>query len=294
MSRPPLDAGLEEFLSSLAAEHGRSRNTVSAYRRDLRQYLDYLDGAEPDASLIDAWVSHLSDSGFARSTIARKTAAVRGFHRFLVAEGMRETDPLATIEPPRRTDSVPRALDVDDVFRLLEAPDPSSVAGRRDRALLEFLYGTGTRVSETVGLDLADLDLEAGTTRVLGKGARERQVPLGRGARDAIRSWLPDRWELAGTRTDAVFVNLRGRRLTRQGVFDIVRKAAVRAGLEAGDVSPHVLRHSAATHMLERGADLRTVQEILGHANVSTTQVYTRVSPQHLFEIYVQSHPRSR
>jgi integrase/recombinase XerD len=294
VSRPPLDACLEEFLSSLAAEHGRSRNTVSAYRRDLRQYLGYLEGREPDPSLIDQWVAHLADSGFARSTIARKTAAVRGFHRFMVAEGMRDADPLATIDPPRRADSVPKALDVDDVFRLLEAPDPSSAAGRRDRALLEFLYGTGARVSEAVGLDLADLDLEAGTARVLGKGARERQVPIGRGARDAIRSWLADRWELAGTRTDAVFVNLRGRRLTRQGVFDIVRKAAVRAGLESGDVSPHVLRHSAATHMLERGADLRTVQEMLGHANVSTTQVYTRVSPQHLFEIYVQSHPRSR
>ncbi len=212
----------------------------------------------------------------------------------MVAEGMRSADPLSTLDPPRRADSVPKALDVDDVFRLLEAPDPTTAAGRRDRALLEFLYGTGTRVSEAVGLDLADLDLEAGTVRVLGKGARERQVPLGRGARDALRPWLADRWELAGTRTDAVFVNLRGRRITRQGVFDIVKKAAMRAGLESSEVSPHVLRHSAATHMLERGADLRTVQEILGHANVSTTQVYTRVSPQHLLEIYVQSHPRSR
>lgn len=292
----PLADALEEHLSALSAERGFSRNTVAAYRRDLRQYLVFLDGRPPDPDVVEAWVAELHGRGLAPTTVARKVAALRGFHRFLVVEGIRSDDPTARLDAPPRPDAVPKALDVHEVIRLVEAPDRTTPAGRRDAALLEFLYATGSRVTEAVGLDLGDLDLDETHATVLltGKGDRQRIVPLGGAALRAIGAWLPDRLHLAGTGTDAVFVNLRGRRLTRQGVFGVVRNAARRAGLDVSRVSPHVLRHSAATHMLEGGADLRTVQEILGHANVSTTQVYTRVSPQHLVEIHRQAHPRSR
>lgn len=292
----PLGDAVDEHLAALSAERGFARNTVAAYRRDLRQYLAFLDGREPDADLVEAWVADLHGRGLVQTTVARKVAALRGLHRFLVAEGIRSTDPTARLDAPPRPDAVPKALEVDEAIRLVEAPDRSTPAGRRDAALLEFLYGTGARVAEAVGLDLGDLDLEDehATVRLTGKGDRQRIVPVGRAAVRAIRAWLPDRLHLAGTATDAVFVSLRGRRLTRQGMFGIVRSAARRAGLDPARVSPHVLRHSAATHMLEGGADLRTVQEILGHANVSTTQVYTRVSPQHLVEVHLQAHPRSR
>jgi integrase/recombinase XerD len=185
---------------------------------------------------------------------------------------------------------------VDEAIALVEAPDRTTVKGRRDAAILEFLYGTGARVTEAVGLDLEALDLVEHTARLTGKGGRQRLVPLGSAARSAIEAWLPDRLNLRrpGRDDGAVFLNIRGRRLTRQAVFDIVRTAAGRAGIPVERVSPHVLRHSAATHMVEGGADLRTVQEMLGHATISTTQVYTRVSPQHLLEVFVSAHPRSR
>ena len=185
---------------------------------------------------------------------------------------------------------------VDDVVAIIESPPLGTVGGRRDRALLEFLYGTGARVTEAVGLDLLALDLDDRVVVVTGKGAKQRLVPLGSKAIEAIRSWLPDRLTLVrdpGGR-DPVFLNLRGGRLSRQGAFNIVKKHAAAAGIDPTKVSPHVLRHSAATHMLEGGADLRTVQEILGHATISTTQVYTRVSDAHVMEIYVEAHPRSR
>jgi integrase/recombinase XerD len=178
----------------------------------------------------------------------------------------------------------------------METPDLSTVKGRRDSALLEFLYGTGARVSEAVGLDLGLLDLEDRVVIVTGKGSKQRLVPLGGKAVTAIARWLPDRIELfnRNQRGDPLFLNMRGRRLSRQGMFEVVRHNARRAGISPEKVSPHVLRHSAATHMVEAGADLRTVQEILGHATISTTQIYTRVSPAHLVEVYVQAHPRSR
>jgi integrase/recombinase XerD len=182
---------------------------------------------------------------------------------------------------------------MDACMRLVEAPDVSTPGGARDRALLEFLYGTGARASEAVSLDLGDLDLEDGSAVVTGKGDKQRMVPLGRFAVESLRRWLSVRLDL-GPRDDAVFLNLRGRRLTRQTVFDVVRKAALGAGLDGSEVSPHVLRHSAATHMIEAGADIRSVQELLGHANVTTTQVYTRVTPRHLREIYIEAHPRSQ
>ncbi len=244
---------------------------------------------------MESFVTQLHAWGLAPASVARKVAAVRGLHRFLVAEGMAGEDPTRLLDSARRPAALPKALDVDDVVRLLEAPDPTTRLGRRDRALLEFLYGTAVRVAEAVALDLSDLDLEERISLVTGKGRKQRLVPLGSKAVEAIRAYLPDRLALrrAGKDDGALFLNARGRRLTRQGVWTIVRQAARRAGIPSGRVSPHVLRHSAATHMVEGGADLRTVQELLGHASISTTQVYTRVSAAHLAEVYIQSHPRS-
>lgn len=286
-----LERDVEEFLAALAVERGFSPATVSAYRRDLAQYVSYLDGREPSAVEVDGFVSSLD--GRAASTVARKVAAVRGFHRFLVTEGLADHDPTALVETPRRPDSIPKALDVDACIRLVTIADQPTAADARDRSLLEFLYGTGARASEAVDLDLTDLDLEEATAVLTGKGNKQRMVPLGKPAVSALSEWLAYRLEL-GPRSDAVFTNLRGSRLTRQTVFDVVKKAAARAGLDPAEVSPHVLRHSAATHMIEAGADIRTVQEMLGHANVSTTQVYTRVTPGHLREIYLEAHPRSQ
>ncbi|NOY55988.1 MAG: site-specific tyrosine recombinase XerD [Actinobacteria bacterium] len=288
--------GVEEYLASLVSERGLSANTVAAYRRDLERYLTFLDGRASTAGSVVEFVSMLHGSSLAPSTVARKVAALRGLHRFLVAEGSSAEDPTVLIETPKLPRSLPKALTVQEVLSLLDAPDVSSPLGRRDRALLEFMYATGARVSETTGIDMEAIDLEERTALVTGKGSRQRVVPIGSYAVEAIRAYLPDRMELKSGRPDpgALFLSARGRRLSRQGVWLIVRTLAQRAGITPDRVSPHVLRHSAATHMVEGGADLRTVQEMLGHASISTTQVYTKVSPQHLYEVYVMSHPRSR
>ncbi len=284
------EADLDEFMVHLTVERGLAANTVAAYRRDLHAYREFLDGRTPTAPLVEAYLAALS--GMAPSTVARRTASLRGFHRFLVAEGIADADPTLLLDTPKRGKPLPKALDVDSVASLIEAADVTTVSGRRDRAILEFLYATGARVSETVALDLLDLDLEDRIATVTGKGDRQRLVPLGSMAVDAIANWLPDRMVLATC--DAVFVSMRGNRLTRQSIWSIVKAAGTAAGLSEHDLSPHVLRHSAATHMVEGGADLRTVQEMLGHASISTTQIYTRVSPRHLYEMYVEAHPRSR
>jgi integrase/recombinase XerD len=295
-SGPTLSEGVDEYLLALDVERGLSSNTIEAYRRDLGQYLAFLEGAEPDQDAVERYVSHLRSADLATSTVGRKLAAVRGLHRFLVVEGLRQTDPTLLLEAPRRPDPFPKALSVDQAIALVEAPDVHTVKGRRDSALLEFLYATGARVSEAVGVDLGHVDLDDRVVLVTGKGAKQRLVPIGAKAVEAVVRWLPDRLSLIrrAQRGDPLFLNLRGRRISRQGVFDMVRANARIAGIGEVDVSPHVLRHSAATHMVEAGADLRTVQEILGHATISTTQIYTKVSPAHLVEIYVQAHPRSK
>jgi integrase/recombinase XerD len=290
-----LDDRFAEYLAALRAERGLSPATVSAYRRDLQQYGEFLQGREPDPEAVAAFVAALHRRHLSPATVARRVAAVRGFHRFQVAEGLSTSDPTALVESPRRRAALPKALAVEEVVRLLEAPEGTTPEGRRDRALLEFLYATGARVAEAVALDQLDLDLEEGTARLTGKGDKQRLVPVGGAACRALAAYLPDRlaWRRPGRDPGAVFLNVRGGRLTRQGAWAIVRRHAVRAGLDPELVSPHVLRHSAATHMVEGGADLRTVQELLGHASISTTQVYTRVSPRHLLEVYATSHPRS-
>jgi len=296
-----LAAAIEDYLVSLRSERGLARNTVAAYRRDLAQYRAFLEAegvAEAGAitpAIVERFAHSLRDRGLAASSAARKLAAVRGLHGFLVTEGGAEHDPTANVDAPQRPSSLPKALTVEEVQALLDAPDRATPLGARDRALLEVMYATGARVAETVGLRVEDVDLGSRTAIVTGKGDKQRIVPLGSFAVDALHAYLPLRLELKGGRGDpgSLFLNARGGKLTRQGVFGILRNHAVRAGLEPSRVSPHVLRHSAATHMVEGGADLRTVQEMLGHANITTTQIYTRVSPQHLYEVFVTSHPRS-
>ena len=297
-----VDLAIEEFLTSLVAERGLAPNTIEAYRRDLGQYRAFLHEAgataidQVGASMVTGFVEDLRLARAAPATISRKVAAVRGLHRFLVMEDHVPADPTTLLENPKRARSLPQALTVEAVTALLEAPDTTTRLGVRDSALLEVLYGTGARVSEAIALDQIDVDLDEATVLLTGKGSKQRVVPLGGYAIAALRRYYPVRRELLSDRNDpgAVFLSVRGRRLTRQAVWQVIKKAASASGLNEAEVSPHVLRHSAATHMVEGGADLRTVQELLGHASISTTQVYTRVSPQHLYEVYVTSHPRGR
>jgi len=299
----PLD--VEEFLTWLAVEKGRSANTLAAYRRDLGAYVSWL--AERGQGIdsvrerdIEDYVAHQRALGKAPSSTARAMVAVRTFHRFCATEGRSTNDPAADVAPPRVPAGLPKPLSEDEVGALLAAVTGERPVDRRDRAILEVLYGTGARISELVGLSLGDVDLDAGLARVFGKGAKERIVPVGRMARTALRQWLarggrplmePDRWARRGD-AEAMFLNARGGRLSRQGAWAIVRAHGERVGL--GDrLSPHVLRHSCATHMLDHGADIRIVQELLGHASISTTQVYTKVSAERLRAVYDAAHPRA-
>ncbi|MFQ5516596.1 MAG: site-specific tyrosine recombinase XerD [Acidimicrobiia bacterium] len=285
------EANVAEFLASLAAERGLSPNTVAAYRRDLAQYVEFLDGRPSDSDLVSEFVVSLHAAGLAPTTIARKVSGLRGLHRFLVAEGISGDDPTRLLDSPRRPRSLPKALTVAEVLAVLAAPDATRPLGRRDRALFEFLYGSGARVGEAMAVDVLDVDREAGSVLLTGKGNRQRIVPLGRPALSAISEWLPDRAAIA--KVDRLFVNARGRALSRQGAWYLLRRHARSANISEARLSPHVLRHSAATHLVEGGADLRTVQELLGHASISTTQVYTRVTTAHLHEVYVTCHPRA-
>jgi integrase/recombinase XerD len=310
----PLAKLLAEHDDWLVVERGLAENSLAAYRRDLRRYEGFLrecgaiDPATVGEDTVHTYVRHLetlADEDGARrlapSSVARALVAVRSFHRFCAREGFVDRDPSEEVGAPRVPTGIPKALDEAEVDRLLGAVTGDGALAQRDRALLELLYGTGIRISEAVGLDLADLDLEDGTLRVLGKGSKERIVPVGRSARVAIETYLRDgRLALRGARTrratrdgDAVFLNARGGRISRQSCWTIVRRAGERVGLDA-HLSPHVLRHSCATHMLDHGADLRVVQELLGHASISTTQVYTKVSPERLRAAYEAAHPRAR
>jgi integrase/recombinase XerD len=288
------DSQILDYLDILFVEQGLSAATISAYRRDLSQYTEFLAGRDPDPDLVSAFVASLAAKDLAGTTIARKIAAVRGLHRHLVADGGAISDPTALLDSPKRDRPLPKALRVDQVLALLDSPDAATRAGARDSAVLEFLYATGARVSEAVAIDELDLDLEERSAILTGKGNKQRLVPVGTAAVAALQRWMPERAAVRSpTSGAAVFLSLRGSRVSRQTVWTIVGKHAERAGIPRSQVSPHVLRHSAATHMVEGGADLRTVQELLGHATIATTQVYTRVSPQHLLEVYATSHPRS-
>ncbi|MEX1218076.1 MAG: site-specific tyrosine recombinase [Acidimicrobiales bacterium] len=299
----PLD--VEDFLIWLSAERGRSVNTLAAYRRDLISYCRWIATSNRSlasirASDLDAYVGVLRERGLAPSSVKRATVAVRSLHRFRSDEGLSEIDPSSGIETPRVPAGLPKALTEQDVLKLLEQVDGDSAVARRDRAILEVLYGTGARISEVCALGLGDVDLDGGLLRLFGKGSKERVVPIGRFARVAIAQWLdeegrgvfsPDQFAKR-TDADAVFLNSRGGRLSRQGAWAIVRKYGDAAGL-GNRLTPHVLRHSCATHMLDHGADIRAVQELLGHASIATTQVYTMVSNDRLFAVYESAHPRA-
>lgn len=303
-----MTAAIQRFLDHLAIERGLSANTLAAYRRDLRRYAGFLSArgiadapavAETDVRSFRAALSASThgDDGrpYAASSVARTLSAVRSFHRFLLREGEAGHDPAATLTAPRLPRRLPRPLGIDEVGRLLESPDPRTPTGLRDRAIFELLYSSGLRISELTGLDVDDIDLEEGSVRVFGKGGKERQVPVGRHAREAVDAYLVGaRPEFASTRSGAaLFLNRRGGRLTRQSCARLLSAYVGIAGIDRR-VTLHTLRHSFATHLLEGGADVRVVQELLGHASVATTQIYTLVTKERLREVYDTAHPRAR
>ena len=301
-----LPLAVEEFLTWLAVERGRAPSTVAAYRRDLRRYAAWLDERGLDVEVVGegevvAYVRSLEAAGLAPASRARSTVTVRSLHRYLAVEGVTEADAGADVAVPSVPAGLPKALTEAQVATLLDSVGGDRPVDRRDRAILEVLYGTGLRIAELVGLSLADLDLDAGLLRAFGKGRKERIVPLARLTRRSLEEWLdpggrpelvPVQWARRAD-AEAVFLNQRGGRLSRQGAWLVVRKRADDAGL-GGIVWPHVLRHSCATHMLERGADIRAVQELLGHASIATTQVYTKVTVERLRSVYDEAHPRAR
>ncbi len=291
----PRDPDVERYLLLLAAQ--RSERTVDAYRRDLASFAQF-QGARigtATTSSIEGWVARMRADGLAPSTIARRIAAVRSYFRHQVLLGMRPDNPAAEVATPRRTRKLPRTLSPSESERLIDAANGTTPRSMRDRALVELMYGAGLRVSETVGLARTSVDLDARIVRVLGKGDKERIVPLGRPAAESVRRYLAlGRPHLDRRHRPDLFLNARGGALTRAGAFLILRKLAAKAGLEPERVHPHLLRHSFATHLLEGGADLRSVQEMLGHADLSTTERYTHVSDRRRRETYFAAHPHAR
>ena len=317
MSPPAIEDAIRGYLDHVSVERGLAANTIAAYRRDLGRYRRWLATRGMD-ELIDVTPSDVADfagslrnpdssggtpdaSALSASSAARVVVAVRSFHRFALLENWTTIDPAADIAPPSIPRRLPKALPYSSIVRLIEASgDPQTAVGSRDRALIEFLYGTGTRISEVVGLDVDDIDLEAATVVVTGKGDKQRRLPLGGAARLAVADYLSrGRPALAQAATGkrrpgaALFLGSKGGRMTRQAAWEVVRRSAEEAGL-SGHVGPHSLRHSYATHLMEGGADVRVVQELLGHSSVTTTQIYTLVTADALREVYAASHPRAQ
>jgi integrase/recombinase XerD len=299
---------IRTYLDHLSVERGLAPNTLTSYRRDLRRYQTYLE--ERGIENLDAVTEETVTSFLVRlregdtdhpalssTSAARTVVAVRGFHKFAVRDGLATSDPAASVKPPSPAKRLPKALPLSDVEAILDAAGAAGTTlALRDRALLEVLYGTGARISEAVGLDVDDLDTVDGTVLLRGKGSKERLVPVGSYALEAVDAYLVrGRPELvaAGSGTAALFLNARGGRLSRQSAWAVLVRTAERAGVTK-DVSPHTLRHSFATHLLDGGADVRVVQELLGHASVTTTQVYTLVTVDNLREVFATAHPRAR
>ncbi len=297
---PILRETFQRFLDYVVLERGLSENTVGAYERDLTRYLILLSdcGIESIGDVtqdeVAALLQLLSEMGLEASSVARNLAAVRMFHRFLLSEGIASHDPTEHLKPPKLGRKLPSVLNVHEVERLMAAPDVEKPLGLRDRALLEILYGAGLRVSELIGLSRSDLLLEVEVIRVFGKGGKERVVPIGTEGIQWVATYLNNVCpRLAKPNSDnEVFLNFRGGKLSRMGIWKLLRKYVEAAGIERG-VSPHTMRHSFATHLLEGGADLRAVQEMLGHADISTTQIYTHVDREYLKEVHRTFHPRS-
>ena len=306
---------LQSFLDYLRFNRNASRHTVLAYRGDVGQYLSFLEKrggrrvvtpADLNHQSVRAFLGELFQRGTAGSTSARRLAAIRSFTRYLRREGLLDQDPGALISTPRQVRKIPAHLDIDEMRALLDAPDTTTPLGRRDRAILELFYASGLRLSELVGVDLDDLNLSSRLLRVLGKGGKERILPFNRTAAGAIRAYLKDRRDLvrpapsspahgSGSRRpkgEPLFLNYRGGRLSTRSVDRLVRRYVVQSSTKLG-ISPHALRHSFATHLLERGADLRAIQELLGHSRVTTTQRYTHVNASQLTQLYRRTHPRA-
>jgi integrase/recombinase XerD len=292
---------MEDFLHFLIVERGLSKNTIESYKRDLRQYILYLKENEGMTSWSDIRRNHiveylyqLKDKGRASTTIARNIASIRSFHQFLIREHVSDHDPSVHLDTPKAERKLPKTLSPAEVDALLSAPTNDTPFGIRDRAMLELLYATGIRVSELVNLNLSDVHLTMGFIRCLGKGDKERIIPIGKMATDAVQAYLDNgRGTLVKRKqTDALFVNHHGNRLSRQGFWKILKALTYEARIEK-TLTPHTLRHSFATHLLENGADLRSVQELLGHADISTTQIYTHISKTRLKDIYTAFHPRA-
>ncbi len=291
---------VEQYLDHLNFERGLSPRTIDAYRRDLLRFVEFAGGegrSDPESVTsadVRAYVLHLSGLGLAPTSVRRAQSALRTYFGFLLEEGISDQDPTEGLESPKVGRPLPDVLGSEEVLGLLEAPRLDSPVYWRDKAILEVLYATGVRVSELIGLKLANLDLELGLCTVSGKGAKERMVPLGGPARVALRRYLQDvRLELDRGRSGGhVFLNRKGRSLSRTAIWNLVREAARAAGLSK-KVSPHTLRHTFATHLLEGGADLVAVQELLGHADISTTQIYTHLDREYLRSVHKKYHPRS-
>jgi integrase/recombinase XerD len=289
-----------EYLGTLQSERGASRNTLAAYRHDLEDFFRYLHGRRLQADTVApddvvSWIERLRHRGLSPASVARRLSAVRGFYRHLVREGAVRRDPTEHLDTPRAARPLPRALSRESANALVEAPDTRQSAGVRDRAILELLYATGMRASECLGLSLEDLNVSAGYVVCTGKGNKQRLVPVGAEALEWTRRYLRDVRPRDARRRDCgrLFLNPRGRPLSRQSLWTLVRRAAGAAGLKRR-VSPHMLRHSFASHLLEGGADLRAVQAMLGHADISTTQIYTHLPTAALMRMYRAFHPRAR
>jgi integrase/recombinase XerD len=290
------EALLVNFLNYLAVEKGLARNTLQAYERDLNKYLFFITVKKPDditRSDVVSFMAHLSSEGLSTASAARCLAAVRGFHKYLMTDEHARTDPTVNIDTPRGWKRLPKTISFADVETLLRQPDPATLIGLRDKAMLELLYATGLRVSELVGLKLNDINLERGYLVVLGKGSKERAVPMGETAMAALSRYLNAGRValLKGSDADNLFISLRRRGMTRQMFWKRIKRYAVTSGI-SGNISPHTLRHSFATHLLDNGADLRAVQAMLGHSDISTTQIYTQVSRERLKKVHQKYHPR--
>ncbi|WP_025114063.1 site-specific tyrosine recombinase XerD [Lysinibacillus fusiformis] len=293
---------VEDYIHFIQVERQLSVNTLASYRRDLESYVNFLQNAEGMADFngverttILRHLEQLRAQGKTSRTIARHISSIRSFHQFLLREKRAESDPTVHLEMPTIEQKLPNILSIEEIEALLMAPNRSKPQGIRDLAMLELLYGSGMRISELIALDLADIHLTMGFVRVFGKGGKERIIPLGKSALSAISSYLNNaRGQLQGKypKTDAFFINQRGKRLTRQGCWKLMKEHALKAGIQH-ELTPHTLRHSFATHLVENGADLRAVQEMLGHADISTTQIYTHISKTRLSEVYKQFHPRA-
>lgn len=292
---------LTRFMDYVGVERGLSANTRESYKRDIEAFATWMRRSAPEFRLEDAsragianYLMALREAGRASSTISRSLASLRSLYQFLLKEEAIRTDPTVNIEGPKIEKRLPKVLSVDEVQRLLVAPNLTTAAGLRDRAMLELLYATGLRVSELVSIHVSDVNLSAGFLKCLGKGAKERIIPVGEYAQTALLQYLQSgRGQLVRAELDeALFLNHFGRAMSRQGFWKILKRYAKHVHI-LKDITPHTLRHSFATHLLERGADLRAVQEMLGHADISTTQIYTHVTRGRLREIYASAHPRA-